>query len=61
MKLTAVELAQTTRSLRVSRGEALAYLTARILKLESIRPTSRRLPELRAALREIENNREKYE
>ena len=61
MTRTPEELAHTIRAIRPSRGEALAYLTARILTLESTRPDSRRLPELRAAHHEIECNRKKYE
>ena len=55
------EFAHTFRSMRKSRGEALADLTKRILTLESRRPNSPRLPELRAVHREIEANRAKYE
>ena len=54
-------LAQAVRSLHTGRGEALAYLTKRIMTLESTKPNSPRLPELRATHREIEANREKYE
>lgn len=61
MKLTTEEFAYTVRSLKATRGEALAYLTRRILTLEGTKPNSARLPELRAAHREIERNRQKYD
>ena len=60
-KRTAEDVAQAARTLHTSRGEALAYLASRIMKLEREQPESKRLPELRAALREMENNRQKYE
>ncbi len=58
---TAEDVAQAARTLHESRGEALGYLANRIMKLERKQPESKRLPELRAAFREMENNRQKYE
>lgn len=60
-KRTAEDIAQAARTLYRNRGEALAYLANRIMKLERKQPESKRLPELRAAFREIENHRQKYE
>ena len=59
-KRTPQELASAIRTLHSSRGEALAYLTYRILLLERIKASSPRLPELRAAHREIEHNSRTY-